>query len=112
MEGIGEFFDNPLATGVGGLVLGGALGAGATALALGGNGNKSKRKRKKSSKSSNRKRRGRYTPRTAGKGKDRSRKRIRYTKNGQPYVLMSSGKAKFISKSSAKRSRARKGGRY
>jgi len=54
----------------------------------------------------------RRTPRTAGKGKDRSTKRIRYTSKGQPYVLMRSGKAKFIKKCSAKRSHKRKGGRY
>lgn len=50
--------------------------------------------------------------RTAGKGKDRSTKRIRMTKNGQPYVILASGKARFIKKSSAKRSRKLKGGRY
>jgi len=54
----------------------------------------------------------RKTPRTAGKGKDRSTKRIRYTKKGQPYVIMKSGKARFIKKSSAKRSHKVKGGRY
>lgn len=30
------------------------------------------------------------------KGKSRSRKGVHYTKNGQPYILLSSGKAKFI----------------
>jgi hypothetical protein len=34
------------------------------------------------------------------------------TKNGQPYVIMASGKARFISKKSARSSRKRKGGRY
>jgi len=34
------------------------------------------------------------------------------TKNGQPYIILSSGKAKFITKSSARASRRRKGGRY
>jgi len=58
------------------------------------------------------KRPGRQSPYTAGARKDRSRKRIRYTKNGQPYVLMASGKARFIKKTSAKRSRKQKGGRY
>lgn len=73
----------------------------------------SKRSRKKSSSSrSRRRKRGRRTPYTAGKGKDRSTKRIRYTKNGQPYVITASGKAKFISKKGAKISRKRKGGRY
>jgi len=54
----------------------------------------------------------RYTPHTAGKRRDRSMKRIRYTKNGQPYVIMASGKARFIKKKSAKTSRKRTGGRY
>jgi hypothetical protein len=58
------------------------------------------------------KRKGRQTPYTARGGRDRSTRRIRYTKNGQPYVLMKSGKAKFIKKKSAKRSHKRKGGRY
>lgn len=79
---------------------------------------KTKKKRKKTTKKNGRRRKktrrskGRRTPRTAGKGKDRSTKRIRYTKNGQPYVIMRSGKARFIKKSSAKRSHKRKGGRY
>lgn len=54
----------------------------------------------------------RRTPRTAGKRKDRSTKRIRMTKNGQPYIILKSGKARFIKKTSARTSRKRKGGRY
>jgi len=50
--------------------------------------------------------------RTAGKGKDTSRRRIRQTKHGQPYIILASGKARFISKASARASRKRKGGRY
>ena len=50
--------------------------------------------------------------RTAGKGKDTSTRRIRMTKKGQPYIILASGKARFIKKSSAKRSRKLKGGRY
>lgn len=50
--------------------------------------------------------------RTAGKGKDTSTKRIRMTKKGQPYIILRSGKARFIKKSSARRSRKLKGGRY
>jgi len=50
--------------------------------------------------------------RTAGKRKDTSTRRIRMTKNGQPYVILASGKARFIKRSSAKRSRKLKGGRY
>ena len=54
----------------------------------------------------------RHTPRTAGRGKDTSTRRIRYTKKGQPYIIMKSGKARFIKKSGAKRSHKQKGGRY
>lgn len=73
---------------------------------------KSKRSKKRNSTNRKRRKRGRRTPRTAGKGKDRSTKRIRYTKNGQPYVITRSGKAKFIKKSSARQSHKKKGGRY
>ncbi len=50
--------------------------------------------------------------RTAGKRKDTSTRRIRMTKKGQPYIILKSGKARFIKKSSARRSRKLKGGRY
>ena len=50
--------------------------------------------------------------RTAGKGKDTSTRRIRMTKGGQPYVILANGRARFIKKSSASRSRKLKGGRY
>ena len=55
---------------------------------------------------------GRKTPYTAGKRRDRSHKRIRYTKRGQPYVIGAHGKARFISRKSAKLSYHKKGGRY
>lgn len=51
-------------------------------------------------------------PHTAGKRKDTSHRRIRYTKNNQPYVILSNGRARFIKRSSAKRSKKLKGGRY
>ena len=73
---------------------------------------KSTKKRKTRKKTKKTKKRIRRTPRTAGKGKDRSTRRIRQTKNGQPYVILRSGKARFIKKSSARASRKRKGGRY
>lgn len=57
-------------------------------------------------------RKGRQTPYTARGGKDTSTRRIRHTKHGQPYVILANGRARFISKASAKRSRKRKGGRY
>jgi len=102
---------NPIQSAVigSGVVLGGAVLA--TSLI---------KKRKKKAKNRNRRKRTnrhrskrkRYTPHTAGKGKDRSHKRIRYTKKGQPYVIMASGKARFIKKSGARRSHRTKGGRY
>ena len=70
------------------------------------------KRRKTKKRTKRRTSRGRRTPRTAGKGRDRSTKRIRYTKKGQPYVITRSGKAKFIKKSSAKRSHKLKGGKY
>jgi len=74
---------------------------------------KKKRTKRTSSRKTYRKVKGRrYTPRTAGKGRDTSTRRIRHTSNGQPYVIMASGKARFISKKSAKSSRKRAGGRY
>jgi len=109
----GEFIKQNIGTigaGVGGLALGGAVGYLA--------GSKSSRtssgrtKRRKNTKSRKVHSRVRKTPRTAGKGRDTSTRRIRYTKNGQPYIIMSSGKAKFISKRGAKASHKRKGGRY
>jgi len=51
-------------------------------------------------------------PYTAGKRRDTSTRRIRYTKNNQPYIILKSGKARFIKKSSVRSSRKRKGGRY
>jgi hypothetical protein len=66
-----------------------------------------KTKRRKTTKKKNYK----YA-RTAGKRRDTSTRRIRMTKFGQPYVILKSGKARFISKRSARLSRKRKGGRY
>jgi len=51
-------------------------------------------------------------PYTAYCRRDTSHRRIRYTKNNQPYVILASGKARFISKKSVRQSRRRKGGRY
>jgi len=99
-----------------------ATGVGSIAASrIGGTRRKKVSKRKKSTtrrrlrtrKSSvKRKRRGRFTPHTAGKGKDTSTRRIRYTTKGQPYVILRSGKARFIKKTSARRSHKLPGGRY
>jgi hypothetical protein len=122
---------NPITPTVEALAVGGAVGA----LAVGAGvaiARKVSRKRKKSKASHSRKRksrrklkfgskayrrkylnkRKRYTPHTAGKRRDTSRRRIRYTTKGQPYVIGSHGKAKFISKKSAGIDRKRKGGKY
>lgn len=74
---------------------------------------KSSKKKKSKRKSSAKKRKSKQRkPYTAGKGKDRSTRRIRFTKNNQPYVILKSGKARFIKKSSVARARKLKGGRY
>jgi len=123
VEGVGDFIvKNPVATG--------AVGVGAAALGTGAIIGIARRRKKKSrrvkrgrhrlarrrSRGSRRKRKGgsrrRYTPHTAGKRKDRSTRRIRYTRKGQPYVILSSGKARFIKMTSARRSHRQKGGRY
>jgi len=97
-----------VASALGGALLGGAIVAGTSAIKK-----RSSTTRRKSStkKSKSRKRKYKYA-RTAGKRKDTSRKRIRMTKNGQPYVIQANGRARFISKASARNSRRRKGGRY
>jgi len=108
---------NPVATAVGGAIVGGAL----TGAVVGAVRSRAPRRRKASRKKSkprkvaSKRRKKRRSPkyaRTAGKRKDTSTKRIRMTKNGQPYVILASGKARFIKKSSARASRKRKGGRY
>lgn len=104
-------------------VISAAVGLGAVAVTAGTIAAVSSSKKKKTTKSKSKSRKSSYTrrkskkknykyARTAGKGKDRSTRRIRMTKNGQPYVILKSGKARFIKKSSARLSRKRKGGRY
>ena len=55
---------------------------------------------------------GQKKPHTAGGRRDRSTKRIRYTSKNQPYILLKSGRARFIKKSSVARRRKLKGGSY
>lgn len=120
ISGLSEFVkDNPVtsaALGVGGVAVATGAVVAATTIAK-----RRKKKRVKKSKYRrtrrtrrlrNRKHRRRKTPYTAGKGKDTSHRRIRYTKRGQPYVILRSGKARFISSKSARISRKRKGGKY
>jgi len=73
---------------------------------------KKKKKTTKKTKKKTTKKSKQKQPHTAGKRKDTSTRRIRFTKNNQPYILMKSGKAKFIKKSSVARMRKRKGGKY
>lgn len=107
---------NPIAAAVGGAGLGVAAGVGITSAVGAIKRRKAKRRktrnsRKRSYRTKRRKKRYSYA-RTARKGKDRSSRRIRMTKSGQPYIILASGKARFIKKSSARRSRKLKGGRY
>lgn len=51
-------------------------------------------------------------PYTAGRRKDTSHRRIKYTKNNQPYIILPSGKARFISKKTVRISKKRQGGKY
>ena len=110
----GNVLSNPVYSAVGGAIVGGSI-VGITAAAV--SRKKSRPRKKKAVRRSTPKRRGarkrapKYA-RTAGKRKDTSRRRIRMTKNGQPYVILASGKARFIKKSSARLSRKKKGGRY
>jgi len=107
-----------IATGTG--LAGVALGAGAVSVVnrVRNKTTRKKSKRKSGSRSSrkkntkSKKKRTYNYARTAGKSRDRSSKRIRMTKKGQPYIILKSGKARFIKKSSARNSRKRKGGRY
>lgn len=107
---------NPLLTGA--TLTGSAIALGGAGVVVTKSRSSKKRKAKKNKRRGiTRKRRksrsrGRRTPRTAGRGRDRSTRRIRYTKNRQPYVILSSGKARFIKKSSARKSHKLKGGRY
>jgi len=65
---------------------------------------RAKRRKTSGAKKTKKKRRGilRNTP--------RAKKGIRFTKKGQPFIILRSGKAKFIKKSSARSAKRRKGG--
>jgi len=97
--------------GIGAAAAGAVLAGGAVALS-----NRKKTKRRKSSSArGGRKRSCAHHHKRKGKrrkGKHGSHRRIHRTKNGQPYVILPNGRARFIKKSSARSSRKRKGGRY
>lgn len=108
----GKAITGLILSGASGLAVGGVLGYYA-----GKRSSKKRSSKKRNKKSKNRKvrsnnRKGRRTPHTAGRGRDTSIRRIRYTKNRQPYIILRSGKARFISKKSARSSHKRIGGRY
>lgn len=91
-----------IGAGVGGLALGGTVG-----YLAGRASNKRKKSKRRAKSKSSRKRSHSY------KGhKYTSHRRIHYTKTGQPYLILASGKARFISKKSARVRRKRKGGTY
>jgi hypothetical protein len=102
---------NPLVAGVVGAVVGGAVVgttiAGISAIKKSSARKSSSRRRKTSSKRGHS-----HRGKSHKSGRHTSHKRIHYTKNKQPYIILASGKARFIKKSSAKNSRKRKGGRY
>lgn len=112
-NGILGTHSNAILAGTIGLAVGAGVGA-VAGYAVGKKRRKSSSKRRSYNKArkKSRIRHKKYTPRTAGKGKDRSTRRIRYTKKGQPYIILKSGKARFIKMSSAQRSHKQKGGRY
>lgn len=97
------------------IVSGAALGGGVLAgLGIVQRIRKRKKKTRRKKKSTRRKRRS-YKKRTKKRKTKRSKrgsKKIYKTKNGQPYIILASGKARFISKRSASARRKRKGGYY
>lgn len=102
---------------IGGLVAGATIGAGTAGIVnvIGGAIKKAraKRKTKTSKKRTTTTRKKRATTRKPRKSSRKSAsKKIYKTKNGQPYIKLASGKARFISKKSATARRKRKGGYY
>ena len=114
VQGVGsatEFIrKNPVTSGV--TVAGGVL-AGATIIQIAKK-RKAKRKtaKRKAPRKTTQRRKKKSRTKVRGKkwyGKTRS-KQIKMTKKGQPYVILASGKARFIKKSRARDMRKRKGG--
>jgi len=111
IEGVTEAIsNNPTAATLGGVAVGTALGVGGT-LAVGAL-TKKRTKKRRSSKSRRKHprhqkihqhyglREVRIKKRSRKHHKSHSRRKggVHYTKNGQPYIILSSGKAKFIKK--------------
>ena len=96
-------------------VAGGVLATGAVVQIIRKKRSSSRKTKKKVSRSSKKKSSTRRKVSKKGKhhkGKHRGSKAIHMTKKGQPYIILASGKARFIKKSSASRMRKLKGGRY
>lgn len=92
-----------------GAIVGAGVGVGATLIAT----RKKTKKRRKKTAQQYKKRKGKRTKHRKTKHSKRtSHKKIHYTKNHQPYIILASGKARFIKKRSAKRSKKLKGGYY
>ena len=107
--GIGDLLkDHPaISAGIGGAV----IGAGAVAIAGAVRRRRKKVKRAPRRKTTRKKVRKKSTRKTAKRRtKKQSRKKIRFTKNGQPFIILPSGKARFISKKSARIRKKRRGG--
>lgn len=107
-NGITNLIENPLATGIGGVVVGGVIG-GLVGNAIGSSSQNSRRSGRKIKHTrrgwaQDRKRRSKqkwevaYQRRKRRTGSVRRRKGVHYTKKGQPYIILSSGKARFIKK--------------
>ena len=95
-----------------GALIGGALGM-AAGYAIGRRKAKRKsRSRKPIRKAVRNRRKKRKGYQKGRKHKYTSHKRIHYTKNGQPYIIVAGGKARFIKRKSARISKKRRGGRY
>lgn len=78
---------------------------------------KKEKRRRRKSQGRRKVSRGRHLHKVSRRGKarrhtHRGTKQIHFTKNGQPYILLSSGKARFIKRTSVRRRRKLKGGFY
>jgi hypothetical protein len=107
--GIVNDYKTEILVGAGGLALGAGVGIAAASIS---SKSKAKRKRKSSSRSKRKRSITHHHSKKHKSGKHYSHRRIHKTKNGQPYIILASGKARFIKKTSARQSRKRKGGRY
>jgi len=116
LEGQSGLTRNTIALASGAAAIGVAAGLGTAAVIGASKRRKSKRSKNRNSRKRNsrskkmQRNKKKYYPES--KGRKYSRKKIRYTKNGQPYIIMASGKARFITKRGAKLSKSKKGGRY